>query len=939
MPGGEEGLLERAGELDALSRGIDAAARGRGSVLLIEGPAGVGKTSLVRAAGELAGAAGLTALTAIGGIIESDIAWNLVRQLFEDVVRAPEGEHAELLGGAAALAAPALGLERGSGAEAGALHGLYWLTAALAERRPLLIGVDDAQWGDDPSLRYLAYISRRVEDLPVCVVASARTGEDVPEPLAALQANPAVDTLSLRELSPEASAELTRRRLGGGAADEFCSACHRATQGNPFLLESLLAELRREEMEPSAGRAPEVARATPETVRRTVLLGLSRLPPAARELALATAVLGGDARLAEAGKLAGLAVDEAARAADSLAGAAILAPGSPLAFRHPLVREVVYGEIPAHARGRRHREAAEVLAAAGAAPERVQAQLLLSDPAGDPWVVERLREGVSAPLLQGAPRTAADLLARALREPPPESDRAGVLAELGRVELLAGRPGAAEHLRQAVGMVSEPEDRARVALDLGRALYVTGRPLEAAAALESGLAELTEGDVDDFSLAAELRASWLAVARTELALRERAAELAREIAADPPRGDSYGERALLAQVAGELTFAAEPRQRALELAHAALGGGELIREETSDGLNWLAAMGALGWGHDFDAYDALQYRAQLDARRRGSVIGLVNGSYGLSFSYFYRGRLPEAIAAAQQAIDAEPEGWVFFLPAARAQLAWSLIERGEFEHADAELVRAERDPNWEGSSMQTLVFEARARLHLARGEPELALKAALAAGQVSERALIPNPAIIPWRSRAAMAAARLNRRDQARALIDEGLELARRFGAPRPIGVALIAAATVRGAQGIEALEEAVEVLSDSPARLVHARAVVALGAALRRRGRLKEARELLRSGLDEAMDCGSAAIENRARAELIAAGARPNQRRSRGTESLTPAELRVAELAADGMTNREIAESLFVSLRTVETHLTHTYRKLEIDSREALSPALKTPA
>lgn len=926
-------LLERERELDALDGGLERVRGGNGSLVLVEGPAGIGKTSLLRAATAMAAAASFLVMTATGGALEADLPWNLVRQLFDLVVGAGEAERATLLGGAGALAAPALGL--GGGAEGGAMHGLYWLTATLAARSPLLLSIDDAHWGDDPSLRFLSYLSRRIEDLPVLLVVSSRSGEAQPEALAALAATPGAQLQAPRELTRDASARLTRRRLDGSASEPLCDACHRATGGSPFLLEELLEELRRKGAGPGAAAVDAVAGATPETVRRSVLQQLSGLPSASREIAEAAALLGAEASVAEAASVAGVPLEDAASASDALSAANVFADGPSLAFRHPLVREVIYGRIPTHERGRRHREAAHLLADAGAEPQRVHAQLLLSEPAGDPWVVAQLRASAANAIGAGAPETAADLLARALNEPPAPDQRADLLAELGRAELTVGRPEAIEHLRGSIELVADPRLRARIALDLGRGLYVAGQPIEAAERLRAGYERLQASGIEEPSLAGELRASWLAVARTELRLRPEAAEFAKHVAADPPTGDSYGERALLAQVAGELTFAAEPRGRALELARSALADGWLIEQESAEGINWIAAMGALGWCDDFDAYDELQAFAQADARRRGSIIGLVNGSYGFSFSDYYRGRLPSAIAAASQAIAAASEGWIFFLPAARAQLSWSLIERGELDAAEAQIDKAENDPTWAESSMQAFVLEARARLHLARDQPEPALAAALEAGRIFERAQIANPSVLPWRDRAALAAARLGERDRATALIDEGLALARRFGAPRPIGIALMTAGAIDANNGLEAFEEAVEQLAGSPASLEHARALALFGAALRRRGRLKDARGPLAVALDMAVDFGAVGIAQRARTELAAAGARPRRSRSSGVASLTPAELRTAQLAAEGLTNRAIAEALFVSLRTVETHLTHTYRKLTISSRGELSRAL----
>jgi DNA-binding CsgD family transcriptional regulator len=926
-------LLERAAELGELESALAGAADCRGAALLIEGPPGIGKTSLLRAATGLAAGAGFVVLTATAGVFETDLAWSLVRQLFAAVLGAPAPEREELLAGAAALAAPALGLT--AGAESGSLHGLYWLTAALAERRPLLLAVDDAHWGDEPSLRFVAHLAGRVEDLPVLVAVACRDGGRPGPALTALGAAAETRLLRPRELSPAGSAALTRRVLGAGADAEFCAACHRASGGSPFLLDALLAQLREEGVEPRAANVAAAAGAAPEAVRRSLLLQLSRLPAAA-DLAEAVALLGDGCGLAEAATLAELSPEAAASAADALGRAAILAPEPPLAFRHPLVREILYAEIPAHRRGRRHRNAAGVLTAAGAAAERVQAQLLRSEPAGDDAVVAQLREGAAAATRQGAPGTAADLLERALREPPAAGERGTVIAELGRAELAAGRSGAVARLAGAAEL-SVGAARASVLRDLGRASYAGGDPAAAAAAFRDALDALDEAtDADDPSLSAELEAAWIAVARNVVELRPEAVALVNRIAADPPVGDSHGERALLAQVAGEVVLDGRSQRDAATLAHRALAGGRLLAEETADGLAWGVAAGVLAWCDDLDGYDEVNRQALADARRRGSAAAFATVSHGLVFSDYQRGRLADAVADAEQALAGGGEAWAQFLPVTAAQLAWTEIERDRLGRAEAALALA-ADPRWGGSSMQTFALEARARLLLARGEAEAALAAAIAAGEIATEAMIPNPALCPWRSTAALAAAQDGERERAAELAAEELALARRFGAPRPLAVALMAtAAAAPGRRALEPLQEAATILADSPARLERARALVLLGGALRRDGRLKPAREVLRHGLDLARACGAARLERQARTELEAAGARVGSRPSSGADSLTPAERRVAELAAAGASNREIAQALFVSLRTVETHLTHSYRKLGISSRDALGASLQ---
>jgi DNA-binding CsgD family transcriptional regulator/tetratricopeptide (TPR) repeat protein len=924
-------LLERSEELGRVRARVAEAAAGTGSVLLIEGEAGVGKTTLLEAAVGLAAEDGLRVLRARAGQLEREVGWNLVRQLFDEVIRAGASSRSTLLRGAAGLALPALGLRPGS--DAGALHGLYWLTAELAEQGPLVIAVDDAHWGDLVSLHYLTYLAERIDDLPIVLAVTVRRGEELPGPLTILASRPRSEVMSLRELSAAASAELARGTLGTQADDGFCEACFEATRGNPFLLYELLRQLGRDGVDPTTASASEVGRITPASVRRSVLLRLSRLPEDSRELATAIAILG-EAGLPEAAGLAAIEPEQVSHSADTLSTVGILAPGTPLQFVHAIVREVVYAELPPLQRARLHRQAAQVLAEQGHL-KRAAAQLLETIPESDPWVVVQLRAAAAAALAEGAPAIASSLLQRAVREPAGGQELAGILVTLGRAEAAAGGPNAAQRMSQAVELTSEPRDRAEIQLELGRLLYLAGRPGAAAEAFDAGLRDLAGDSNGDRSLVAELQAGWLTVARLEIPLRSKAEEMTHAIAADPPMGGSYGERALLAHISGQLTFEGAPREQAIELAYRALGDGELIRQETSDGLSWVAAMGALGWGDDFDGFEALQQDALADARRRGSVLGFATAMYGNNFSHYYRGMLAEAVADAEQAIAAERDGWRHFLTSARAQLGWALIELGELDSAAAQLDQAAVDAALEQTSAQGLVLEARARIELIRGEPQLALQSALAAGKVFTDARISNPSILPWRSRAAIAADATGDRERAEELLGEELELARRFGAPRPIGVALIATGIVRRAEGVQALEEAVTTLATSPAGLEHARANVMLGAALRRKGSINAARDRLGLGLHAAESLGASMLEERARLELSATGVRPQRRPVIGVESLTPAERRVAESAIGGLTNREIAQSLFVSLRTVETHLTHCYQKLGIQARGELVAAL----
>jgi DNA-binding CsgD family transcriptional regulator len=201
---------------------------------------------------------------------------------------------------------------------------------------------------------------------------------------------------------------------------------------------------------------------------------------------------------------------------------------------------------------------------------------------------------------------------------------------------------------------------------------------------------------------------------------------------------------------------------------------------------------------------------------------------------------------------------------------------------------------------------------------------------------IHNPAFLPWRSSAALTLHRLGRHGEALQLAQEELELARRWGAPRAVGIALRALGLVQGGTAGKALlRETITVLEGSGAQLEHARVLVDLGAALRRGNRRAEARAPLRQGLELAYRAGATGLVRQAQDELAAMGARPRKLLLTGAESLTPSERRVARMAAQGMANKELAQALFVTVKAVEVHLSSVYRKLGISSRAQLAQAL----
>jgi DNA-binding CsgD family transcriptional regulator len=305
-----------------------------------------------------------------------------------------------------------------------------------------------------------------------------------------------------------------------------------------------------------------------------------------------------------------------------------------------------------------------------------------------------------------------------------------------------------------------------------------------------------------------------------------------------------------------------------------------------------------------------------------------------------RGELIDAEADARTALAAaELPAPAFYRVLNGGVLIDALVEQGAL--AAAEEALAPMDAEAETGSLTAVVLRfARGRLRVAQGAVAEGLEDLLEVGKLLDRALVSCPSFLPWRSEAAIARLALDQVDEARRLADEELELARAFAAPRALGVALRAAGVVRGGRAGETLiRESLDALARTEARLERARALADLGALVRRSNRRREARELLREALDIAHRAGAAPLAARAETELRATGARPRRAVLAGVESLTASERRVAELAADGRTNREIAQSLFVTARTVEGHLTNVFRKLDLDSRDQLRGAIAPAA
>jgi len=477
-------LLEREQELDTLAATIEAAADGRAGLLLVQGPAGIGKSRLLTEARTLAEARGLCVRFARGGELERDFPFGVVRQLFESQL-VDERERSRLLSGAASSATPVFGYHdrpdqaepRGEGVFA-VLRGLYWLTVNLCSERALVLAVDDLHWCDNASLRFFAYLARRLEDLPVVLVASLRSSEPEADQaiLEELTSAPHANVLIPRPLTAAAAAQVVGERLGEGVEAVFADACHASTDGNPLLLNELLKVLVADRVPPDAGHVHVVTELGPRAASRAVLLRLTRLSEDAQQVARTISVLGEGPDIALAAEFADLNPAAFAAATRELVRAEILRSEPPLGFVHALVQAAVYHDLAPGERELHHERAAMLLVRLGASSEQIAAHLLLMPARGENWVVDVLRSAADAALGRGDVDAAISLLQRALDEPPEADPRLEVLLALGWAETMISLPAALNHLRSAYELAREPAARGQAADQLARTLIFLDAP-------------------------------------------------------------------------------------------------------------------------------------------------------------------------------------------------------------------------------------------------------------------------------------------------------------------------------------------------------------------------------------------------------------------------------------------------------------------------------
>jgi DNA-binding CsgD family transcriptional regulator len=608
--------------------------------------------------------------------------------------------------------------------------------------------------------------------------------------------------------------------------------------------------------------------------------------------------------------------------------------GGTLAFRHPILRTAIYDDLSPAERERLHRAAAAVLREREAPPDQIAAHVMHTEPAADPRAVELLRDVARDSLALGDAVGAASLLARARAEPPAAGERAAVMLELGRAHARAGSSDAIAPLTEIVMLVQDPAAIAAAAVELSAILLFAGRAAEAAAILCKAEERLPLAH----PTREQLQLALLGVSLTTVSARRGPGIRMPELRVPERTARGALPAATLAALAIDDVLQLGSAARAADLAERAIAVG--LPPEPHRAWAGLALV-VLAIAERLDTARRHADELLAEARKRGAALTVATVLAHRAFIDLRSGDLSGAEADAHAAIDLATDlvGSDFVVAVAVPVAVLARLDRGATIESLRRLVD---DTHVRDSSFiaHPLARHASGVLRAAAGRHEAAVDELRSCARDDPISGGENPAFVPWRSSAALSLAELGDRDEARALVDDELSRAVSFGAPHAIGVALRARALVGPpAERHDVLAAAVDVLEASPARVEHARVLVDLGATLRAAGQRTRAKQPLLEALQLAARCGAGVLEQGARAELAAVGVRPRTTHRAGTGSLTSSERRVVELAAAGGSNREIAQTLFVTEKTVETHLGRAFRKLDVSSRRQLPDVLARAA
>ncbi|MEU9440741.1 AAA family ATPase [Streptomyces sp. NPDC048304] len=924
-------LVGRDAELSLIREQV----KDTGRAVLLRGPAGIGKTRLMNAAIDAAteqlaadDACVLTAKCPENG----SGAYEVVRSLFAPL-HLTEGNTAghPLLRGSARLALPALTPGRTADAAPADLYavmqGLYWLTAGLAAERPVVLAVDDLQWCDEASLRWLGFLLRRTEDLPVVLLLTLRTEaqEALPAALEEMADVPSCLTLDVHPLGEEAVGDLLGQALGGRPDAALVDTCMRITGGTPFLVHLLAG--RWKERNPLTGPGAEADEGA--GLGLVARFQIDRLTAERLAVARAVAVLE-EETVDTVAALAGTQPEPAQRVVEDLRAAGLLRPDA-LAYRHDLIREAVLQTLRPAERAALHERAARLLDEAGRPVEEVAVQLMLLPASPEAWMVTALRSAALGAELRGAPATAGQYLTRALHHVPDDLD---LLSHSARVFAHIAPGTALRHLEHALSLPADPRTRCRLVLQYGVTSLGAHNSLRAFDLVNETL-DVTAGELGtspaDQALRARVEAMVLISGLDETSTVGRVSRRFSDYT--PPPGETPDERLLLGMLCALRTLEGRPAAELVPAAERVLRLGDGPR----GGWGALGASLTLYLADEIDPVHTALSTLLAQARARGEAWQCALVSTTRAQLHLWAGNVTQALSDAQFSHDLfDRELRMPTSVSPQCALAAVHVRRGEPEKARQLLDRIQR-PRLEQFTLEYHTYlMTRARTREALGDLEGALDDLMRCGDSLAAAGIGNPVLAPWWFDAAQLLARLGREHEGHAVVERVTAPVDEWGTVRARGMLALARGVLTpGDTGLGHLTEAADLLGRSPGRLEHARAEYLLGRRLFDRGDAQGARTRLHRSIDAAVLSGDKMLLDEVRPVLAAARGRLRRGTTSPAESLSGGERQVAERAAAGATNREIAEALFLTQRTVEFHLTSVYRKLGIRGRHQIAAAL----
>ncbi|MPY58083.1 ATP-binding protein [Streptomyces spongiae] len=931
-------LLERDDELSMVSEALRSAHQGCGSLLVISGPVGNGKSELLRALPGAAAQEDVRVLSAGASALEQDYAFGVTRQLLGPALFEADGKTRERwLSGAAGLAELVLSEDlfdaagtRPVSVRQAVLFGLLKLVEQMSAEQTSMILVDGLQWADEPSLQWLARVTSRLIRLRILVVVTVWDGEPTSNrPTVQAITGAAVRVLRPRLFSLAGTRALVADQYGEAGHEEFVLACHETTGGNPLFLKSILFNLSVNGVPPRAEHAEQVRSLRPAELRDRLIDCIGSQAEPVRNVAKAMAIVSARADAEVIRKIAGLDAAGCSEAMHALHALGLLACGQRPGFVHVVVQDAIEESMTAEERETLHIRAAKALHGSENAVEQRADQMLATTSPQGPWMADVLRTAASTAMRRGAPELASRYLRRALLDTSTNGeDRARLLVELATAERAFDVGASVRHINHALPLLSSARDRAAAIVNVPPTLLGAAPP-GVRALIRPVFDEL--GDVDELSgadreLKLRIEARMRYLDRTDpAALADGSTRLA-EFGGDPPMG-TPAERELLTLLLFAVTLSSRRSSPwVARIAERIVEREPALSSHVHTALPLLVPV--LAAAESTGRLTSWLGTALDHARRHGTVVEQALIRMEQAVVALHTGRVTDARRAATDAFELGALEWDTADPT--TVIAMASVATGL---RDVELTRNVLDicgtaaTNACPASMLHLM---RGTLAMAEGDLRLALERYQECGRHLGRSGMNNPVLFPWRALAADLYRRLGDLDAARELAEEDCLLAAEWGAPAALGRAKrILGEVIGGEAGIAVLRESVDILESSANALELARSLLKLGTELREQGHPETVGHLRRSHR-LALDCGEVQLAELAQASALEAASRQTER-----PTLTKAELLVARLAAAGDTNRDIAQLLGVSRRAVEKHLTSSYRKLGIHHRGALAGVL----